>query len=422
LARENAGIGSYERAVGRLTNVVTFVDQRLDVGSHGVRVSQADDRYPQALVRRQPGGRMDERVRRHAEILVEDCVDVEPGDMVEVIAPAVAEDLVVAVYERLGEVGARPTLTWRNARASRAYARAMDEDDYTLLEHRLAALEETDAYIGIRGDRNIAEDSDVPPENTTAARRTNTEIQEQLAETRWVGTQYPAPGNAQKAEMSTEAYEDFVYRAVDRDWDEQREFQAQLVEILDGASEVRIVSGNETDLTMSVDGMTPENDADDANMPGGEVFTAPVPDSVEGTVHFDLPRMWRGKEILDARLTFEDGEVVEYSATQHEDALDEILETDEGAKRIGELGIGMNRGIDRFTYNMLFDEKMGDTVHLALGRAYEENVGEDRERNDSSIHVDMITDMSEDSFIEVDGEVVQRDGTFVFEEGFDDAD
>ncbi len=363
---------------------------------------------------------MDDRVRRHAEILVEDCVEVEPGDMVEVTAPAVAEDLVVAVYEKLGAIGARPTLTWRNDRASRAYARAMDEDDYTLLDHRLASLEETDAYIGIRGSANVAETSDVPPENQTAARRANTEIQEQLAETRWVGTQYPAPGNAQKAEMSTEAYEDFVYRAVDRDWDEQRAFQAQMVEILDDASEVRVVSGEETDLTMSVDGMIPENDADDANMPGGEVFTAPVPDSVEGTVHFDLPRMWRGEEILDARLTFEDGEVVEYSASQHEDALDEILETDEGARRLGELGIGMNRGIDQFTYNMLFDEKMGDTVHMALGRAYEENVGEDRERNDSSIHVDLITDMSEDSFIEVDGEVVQRDGTFVFEDGFED--
>jgi aminopeptidase len=241
-----------------------------------------------------------------------------------------------------------------------------------------------------------------------------------MAETRWVGTQYPAPGNAQKAGMSTEAYEDFVYRAVDRDWDAQREFQSQMVDILNDGSEVRIVSGDETDLTMSVDGMIAENDADDANMPGGEAFTAPVPDSVEGAVHFDKPRMWRGEEILDVRLTFEDGEVVEYSASQNEGALDEILSTDDGANRLGELGIGMNRGIDQFTYNMLFDEKMGDTVHMALGRAYEENVPEDRERNESDIHVDMITDMSEDSRIEVDGEVVQRNGTFVFEDGFED--
>ncbi|WP_232688395.1 aminopeptidase [Halobacterium zhouii] len=363
---------------------------------------------------------MDERVRRHAEVLVDKCAEVEQGDMVEVSASPVAEELVEAIYERLGEIGARPSLSWQSSRASRAYARAMDEDDYSLLEHRLAAVESTDAYIGIRGSRNIAEMNDVPPENTTAARNANEELQQAFDDLNWVGTQYPAAGNAQKAGMSIEAYEDFVYQAVDRDWDEQREFQAQMVEILDDASEVRIVSGDETDLKMSVDGMIAENDADDANMPGGEAFTAPVPDSVEGTVLFDQPRMWRGEEILDARLEFENGEVVEYTANQNEDALDEILETDDGAKRIGELGIGMNRGIDRFTYNMLFDEKMGDTVHLALGRAYEESVGSDCERNVSSIHVDMITDMSEDSFIEVDGEVVQRNGMFVFEDGFEE--
>jgi aminopeptidase len=362
---------------------------------------------------------MDERVRRHADVLVDQCAEVEQGDMVVVSGPPVAEDLVVAVYERLGEIGARPTLSWNSARASRAYGRAMDPDDYQTSEHVLAQLEETDAYISILGSRNVAETSDIPPEATTAARRANKEIQETYKETKWVLTQFPAPGNAQKAEMSIEAYEDFVFQSVDRDWDEQRAFQQQMVDILQEGSEVRIVSGDDTDLTMSIDGMIAENDADDNNMPGGEAFTAPVPDSVEGTVHFDQPRMWRGEEILDARLEFEDGEVVDYEAAQNEAALEEILETDDGARRIGELGVGMNRGIDRFTYNMLFDEKMGDSIHLALGSAYEKNVGEDREHNDSAIHVDMITDMSEDSFIEVDGETVQRNGTFRFEDGFE---
>jgi aminopeptidase len=118
-------------------------------------------------------------------------------------------------------------------------------------------------------------------------------------------------------------------------------------------------------------------------------------------------------------LRFEDGEVVEHSAEKNEDLLTEVLSTDDGANRLGELGIGMNRDIDQFSYNMLFDEKMGDTVHMAVGRAYEETVGEDNEQNESAVHVDMIVDMSEDSFIEVDGEVVQRDGTFVFEDGFE---
>jgi aminopeptidase len=221
--------------------------------------------------------------------------------------------------------------------------------------------------------------------------------------------------------MSTAAFEDFVYTAVNKDWDAQREFQAQMVAILDGADEVRIRSGAETDIEMSLDGMSTENDFGEKNLPGGEVFTAPVPESVEGTVLFDMPLMAQGREVTDVFLEFEDGTVVDASAGKNEAVLDAVLETDEGARRMGELGIGMNRDIDRFTYNMLFDEKMGDTVHMALGRAYEETVGEDREQNDSAIHMDMIVDMSEDSSIEVDGEVVQRNGTFVFEDGFGEA-
>jgi aminopeptidase len=189
-----------------------------------------------------------------------------------------------------------------------------------------------------------------------------------------------------------------------------------MVEILDPADEVRIVSGDTTEVTMSIDGNPTLNDYGEKNLPGGEVFTAPIVDSVEGEVLFDKPLYHQGREITDVSLTFEDGEVTEHSAVKNDDLLSEVLSTDEGASRLGELGIGMNRDIDQFTYNMLFDEKMGDTVHMAVGRAYEETVGDDNERNESAVHVDMIVDMSEDSFIEVDGEKVQENGTFVFEE------
>jgi aminopeptidase len=222
--------------------------------------------------------------------------------------------------------------------------------------------------------------------------------------------------------MSTPAYEEFVYDAVTMDWAEQSAFQRQLVETLDPAEEVRIVSGEETDVRMSVDGTVAVNDDGRNNLPGGEVFTAPVPDSVEGTVLFDKPVITHGREVTSARLTFTDGEVTDFAAEQNEDALAATLAADAGASRLGELGIGMNREIDQFTYNMLFDEKMGDTVHLALGRAYEKNVPEDSpvERNDSSIHLDMIIDMSEESRIEVDGQVVQRNGAFRFEDEFEE--
>jgi aminopeptidase len=364
---------------------------------------------------------MDERVRRHAEILVEDCAQIQQGDMVQVSASKQADDLVVALYEKLGEVGARPSLNWSFGRAARAYALQMDEDDYVTKDHALAAMEETDAVIMVGGGSNAYETSDVPPEKSQAGSRAHGPVLEERLGKRWVITQHPTPAAAQKAEMSTEGYAQFVYDAINKDWDEQEAFQAQMVEILDPAEEVRIVSGDTTDVTMSVAGMDAANDCGDKNMPAGEVFTCPVPDSVNGEVLFDKPLIWQGNEITGASLEFEGGEVVDFAAEQNEATLEGVLNTDEGSRRLGELGIGMNRDIDRFTYNMLFDEKMGDTVHMAVGGAIEECVPEGQPYNESATHVDMIVDMSEDSFIEVDGEVVQRDGTFVFEDGFEDA-
>jgi aminopeptidase len=221
--------------------------------------------------------------------------------------------------------------------------------------------------------------------------------------------------------MSTEGYENFVWDAINKDWDAVREFQSQMVGIMDPAEEVRIVSGETTDVSMSVAGNPTLNDYGEKNLPGGEVFTAPAKTSVEGEVHFDMPLYRQGREIEDVRVRFEDGRVESYTAGRNEEVLDGIFETDAGARYLGELGIGMNRAIDQFSYNMLFDEKMGDTVHMAVGSAYPETVGEENELNESAEHVDMIVDMSEDSVIEVDGEVVQRNGTFVFEEGFDEA-
>ena len=362
---------------------------------------------------------MDPRIQEHARILVEHSTGVEPGDNVIVTGPPVAEDLVVAVYEQIGKVDANPLYMGASSRARRAFMLAADPEAFELPDHAMAAVEQADVAIGIRASENTHEQGDVDPEANTAFQQAREPIQNEMMQKRWVGTQHPAPGNAQDAEMSTEAYADFVYASINKDWDAQREFQAQMVEILDDADQVRIQSGEETDVRMSLDGMYAENDFAEHNLPGGEVFTAPVPDSVDGTVLFDMPLMAQGREVAGVYLEFEDGVVTDYSAEKNEEYLAAVLDTDEGAKRLGELGIGMNRDIDRFTYNMLFDEKMGDTVHMALGRAYEETVGEDRERNQSAIHMDMIVDMSEDSTIEVDGEVVQRDGTFVFEEDFD---
>lgn len=162
---------------------------------------------------------------------------------------------------------------------------------------------------------------------------------------------------------------------------------------------------------MSVEDMKAENSDGKNNMPSGEVFTAPVVDSVEGKIFFDKPLLFRGNEIEGVKLEFKDGKTADYKAESEEEVLGEILKTDEGSKRIGKLGIGTNRGIDRFTWNMLFDEKMGETIHMALGRAYEKNAGEGREQNQSAIHVDMIKDMS-NGVLKLDGEPVVKNGKF----------
>ena len=356
-------------------------------------------------------------------MIADHSTDISAGDRVVIMLPPAAEDLAVALHEVCGDRGATPVYVNNSDRASRAFLRASaaaadGDPEFETPEHHLALHEAADVFVIARGGQNVTETSDVAPATNAAWRRAYKPVQRERLSKTWCLTQYPTPGHAQLAEMSTEAYERFVWDAVTMDWAAQREHQAQMKEILDAGSEVRIRSGAETELTMSVAGNETLNDYGEKNLPGGEVFTAPVRESVEGEVHFDMPLYRQGREIEDVRLTFEDGRVESFSAGRNEDVLASVLDTDEGARYLGELGIGMNRQIDRFSYNMLFDEKMGDTVHMAVGAAYPETVGAENEVNESAEHVDMIVDMSDDSTIEVDGETVQRDGTFVFEDGF----
>jgi aminopeptidase len=362
---------------------------------------------------------MDPRIREHAQTIVDHSTDIESGDNVIVYLPPNAEDLGVALHELIGERGASPVFLTYSERAERAFLRASEE--FETPEHAQALYENADVTIIARSGPNASEKADVDPETTAAYNRAYDPVKKARLDTTWCLTQHPSSGYAQLAGMSSEAYENFVYDAVSLDWEAQAEFQQELVDILNDGDEVRIVAGDETDLTMSITGNTALNDDGKANLPGGEVFTAPVRESVEGTVYFDMPLYRQGREVQGARLTFEQGRVEEFSAEQNGEVLEGVFDTDEGARYLGELGIGMNRAIDTFSYNMLFDEKMGDTVHMAVGAAYPATVGEGNVLNESAEHVDMIVDMSEDSRIEVDGEIVQRNGTFRFEDGFEEA-
>jgi len=360
---------------------------------------------------------MDTRVRTHAETIAEHSVDIGPGDDVIIRAPTVAEPLVVALHEVLGERNANPAVSWHDGRAHRAYVLASDADAFETPEHVLAFVEAADVFVDVGGAHNTREGSDVPPEKGAAFGRAVEPVGEAKMDTRWVYTAYPAPGNAQQAGMSTDAYESFVWNAINRDWDAQRERQAGLVEILEDGESVRLRVGDHTDIRMDIADNPVRNDDGRNNLPGGEVSTAPVPGSVEGAVRFERPGTVRGRKLRDVRLTFAGGDVVDFSAADNEEQLAAILETDAGSRRLGELGIGMNPDIDRRTGRTLFDEKMAGTVHLALGRAYEHSVADSNERNDSAVHRDLLLDVSEDATLAVDGEVVQRNGTFAFGDG-----
>ncbi len=237
---------------------------------------------------------MDPRIREHAEIVVDHSTGVGPGDNVVISAPSVAEDLAVALHETVGDRGATPVHLANDGRAQRAYLRSIDTEELSTPTHAEALYEESDVLIRVRAEANATEQSDVPPEKQAAHSKARQPVQEVALSKRWCLTQFPSQANAQLAGMSTEGYENFVWDAINKDWAAQREHQSRMVDVLDPASEVRIKSGEVTDVTMSVDGMKTLNDYAEKNLPGGEVFTAPVVDSVvmdaapDGSVGGDL--------------------------------------------------------------------------------------------------------------------------------------
>jgi len=364
---------------------------------------------------------MDERIREHAGVLVDWSARIEPGDDVVVRVGEGAHDLAVAVAEALGERGADYVAVYDSEEMLRAYLTAHDGDFDADPPGELALYERADSVLTLKGTRNAAETAGVPGDRRQARLRARAGVREARLATDWVSTQHPTRAMAQQAGMSYEAYADFVYDATLRDWESLAEETGRLKTILDEGSEVRIVAEG-TDLTLFVDGRTAVNSAasvayDSHNLPSGEVFTAPH--DTAGVITFDVPVTVDGRRVRDVRLTFKDGVVVDFEATEGEDAIREVIETDAGSRRVGELGVGMNRGVDRPTGDVMFDEKMAGTVHLALGRAYDACLPEGEPGTDSAVHVDLVTDVTGDSRIEVDGDVIQRDGVFRWEDGFD---
>jgi len=364
---------------------------------------------------------MDDRIREHARTLVEWSARIERGDDVVLAVDEGAHDLAVAVAEQLGERGANLLSTYQSDELTRAYLDSHEGDFEESPAYELALYDRADSVLFLKGSRNTAETADVDGDTRAAYSTARQAIREARLDTDWVSTQHPTRAMAQQAGMAYADYEDFVYDATLRDWEALAEEQARLKEILDAGEKVRLVSDG-MDLTLFIGDRIAVNSAasvayDSHNLPSGEVFTAPY--DTAGVVTFDVPMTIQGRRVKNVELTFKDGVVVDWSAEQGESVITEVIETDGGSRQLGELGIGMNRGVDRITDNILFDEKMGGTVHLALGRAYDACLPEGESGTDSAVHEDFITTMGEGSRLEVDGEVVQRDGVFRWEDGFE---
>lgn len=277
-----------------------------------------------------------------------------------------------------------------------------------------AEAKHADCFITIYSQQNTRELSNVDPRKQAAVQKAQRNLKNQIMAKRWNLSLFPTQAYAQDAEMSLKDFEDFVYATTFADqknpiaeWKKLSAMQDKLIATLKGAEDVHIV-GPETDLKFSIKGRTFINSNGVYNMPSGEVFTGPVEDTAEGHITFDYPVCLSGKEVDGVRLEFRKGKVVEASATKNEKFLLTMLDSDPGAKRLGELGIGTNRMIQKFIKNILFDEKIGGTIHLALGKSYPETGG----KNVSSLHWDMIKDLRKGGAIYINGKEFQKDGKF----------
>lgn len=357
----------------------------------------------------------DIRVAHLARILVRYSVNARPRELITLDATPEAAPLVLAVYEELLRAGAYPFARMNPAETTEIFYRHGKAHHFDT-PHPLqrAVVRHLDGSIRIESDPNTRALSGVDPRKQARVSRATGPLRELMMKKKWCLTLFPTQAYAQDADMSLSDFEDFVYAATFADrrdpigaWRALSRRQESLVRQLRGARTVRIV-GPDTDLTLSVAGRVFINSDGHHNMPSGEVFTGPGEDSAEGHIRFDYPICHAGREVDGVRLVFRKGLVVEASATKNEKFLHAMLDMDPGARRLGELGIGTNYGIDRFIKNILFDEKIGGTIHLALGRSYKETGG----RNRSALHWDMIKDLRRGGALHVDGKVFQKDGKF----------
>jgi aminopeptidase len=356
----------------------------------------------------------DPRLDRLADSLLDYSLELRPGEKVGIDGETGARDLVVALVEAAYRRGAVPFVEVGDPRIRRAWLRGATSEQLDLrASWELKKLNDLDASLYILAGDNASELADVPPGVLEASRLANEPLMELVLAKKWCLLRFPTPAAAQAAGMSTEAFEDFCLAVSSLDYAHMEKAMDPLVDLMTRTDRVRIVAP-ETDLSFSIKGVPVVKAAGKNNIPDGEVFTAPVRESVEGVIFFNTPSLEDGTTYERVRLTFEEGRVVEADCNEAE-KIRQMLDTDEGARYVGEFALGVNPRIDRPMKETLYDEKIGGSLHIALGRAYEEADNGNR----SSVHWDLVliqTPQWGGGEIYFDDVLVRRDGRFVLPE------
>jgi aminopeptidase len=363
----------------------------------------------------------DIRLARWADVLVNYSLSVKKGDLMQIKSRYMADPLIQEVYQLAMQKGANPYVTYRGEGLEEIfYKEASKEQLEFLSDIEKLEIEKIDKYLYIITEFNQKALSNYDPKKLSLRRKTTGYLLERRLDRaaeglmQWSLTAYPDNAQAQDAEMSLDEYAEFIFAAgflndsnPVKKWLVLAHEQRRLVKILSKMKKIRIKT-KDTDLSLSVQGRKWISCEGKENFPDGEVFTTPLEDSVEGQIYYSFPCLYSGREVTDVKLCFKQGQVVEAKASKGEDYLKSMITMDSGAKRIGEFSFGTNYGITRFVKNTLFDEKIGGTIHLALGSCYPETGG----KNKSSLHWDMVCDLRKDAEIIADGNVIYKNGKF----------
>ena len=371
----------------------------------------------------------DPRVEKLAKLVVNYSVRCKKGDMILVRAAPAAEPLALEMYREILRAGGHPVMNVNFERTSEIFyeeAKAHQLDHTSPYSKFL--YENMDGLIGISADTNTRALSSVDSKKIAKTSKASMPLREIMMkrghvgakhELKWCGLAYPTNGLAQEASMSLTEYQDFVYSAclVDKkdpiaEWKKVSKSQEGMVKYLNKVDKLEFY-GEDTELKMSVKGKVWVNSDGKHNMPSGEVFSAPRMNQVDGHIRFTYPGIYMGKEIEDITLEFKKGKVVKARAEKGEDLLKSLLAIDDGAKRLGEVAIGTNHGIKKFTKKILFDEKLGGTIHMAIGAEYMDCKGTAKQINKSAIHWDIIKDMKKGGEIIADGVTVYKNGKWL---------